>query len=103
MAEVARRWEVDPNTILRIREVGKQAALEVLANSRPGRLRNGEDPELPVAKAEIARLGEALKEMVSRSRSWRKRAALGVVGVVHRRVDAATNQTPLGLLKNAMA
>ena len=44
MAEVARRWEVDPNTILRIREVGKQAALEELANSRPGRLRNGEDP-----------------------------------------------------------
>ena len=43
MAEVARRWEVDPNTILRIREVGKQAALEELANSRPGRLRNGED------------------------------------------------------------
>jgi transposase-like protein len=44
MAEVARRWEVDPNTILRIREVDKQAALEELANSRPGRLRNGEDP-----------------------------------------------------------
>jgi transposase len=63
MAEVARRWEVDPNTILCIREVGKQAALEELANSRPDRLRNGEDPELAVAKAEIARLGEALKGM----------------------------------------
>ena len=62
-AEVARHWEVDPNTILRIREVGKQAALEALANSRPGRPRNGEDADLEAAKAEIARLGEALKEM----------------------------------------
>ena len=63
MAEVARRWGVDPTTVLRIREVAKRGALEALANSRPGRRANGEIPELSEAKAEIARLSEALKEM----------------------------------------
>jgi hypothetical protein len=43
--------------------MGKQGALEALANSRPGRPRNGQDPELAAAKAEIVRLSEALKEM----------------------------------------
>jgi transposase-like protein len=87
MAEVARRWEVVPNTILRIRQVGKQAALEELPNSRPGRLRNG-DPELAVAKAEIARLGEALKEMAVKVTLLEEKGGAGVVGGVHRRVDA---------------
>lgn len=63
MAEVARQWGVDPTTVLRIRQVSKRAALEALAHSRPGRRGNGEGPELAEAKAEIARLSEALKEM----------------------------------------
>jgi hypothetical protein len=37
--------------------------LDALAKSRPGVRADGPDPELAAAKAEIARLSEALKEM----------------------------------------
>jgi transposase len=37
--------------------------LEALAASRPGVKAGGADPELAEARAEIARLSEALKEM----------------------------------------
>jgi transposase len=54
---------VDRATIMRLREVAKQGALDALAASRPGAKPNGVDPELAEVKAEAIRLGEALKEM----------------------------------------
>ena len=63
MAEAADRAGVDRSTILKVRTVAKQGALDALAASRPGVKTGGVDPELVAARAEIARLSEALKEM----------------------------------------
>jgi transposase len=54
---------VDRSTILKLRTVARQGALDALARSKPGVRADGPDPELTAAKAEIARLSEALKEM----------------------------------------
>lgn len=57
---------VDRSTITRIRKVAKEGALSALAASKPGGGKGGKslrDVELEEANAEIARLGEALKEM----------------------------------------
>ena len=59
----AERAGVDRTTIMRVRQVAKQGALDALAASRPGVRTGGVDPELAEARAEIARLTEALKEM----------------------------------------
>ena len=61
--EAAHRAGVDRTTIMRVRQVAKQGALEALASSRPGVRAGGLDPELAEARAEVARLSEALKEM----------------------------------------
>ena len=58
----AERWDVDPTTIMRIRRVAREGALGALAQSRPGRRSDGEDVERAAARAEIARLEEAVKE-----------------------------------------
>lgn len=63
MAEAAEQWQVDRSTIMRIRTVAKEGALEALASSRPGRPAAERDFELEAARADAARLGEALKEM----------------------------------------
>ena len=63
MNEAAEQWQVDRNTIARIRVVAKEGALEALANSRPGVRTKERDFELESARADAARLGEALKEM----------------------------------------
>lgn len=63
MAEAAERWGVDRATIARIRVVAKEGALHALANSRPGVKATERDFELEAARADAARLGEALKEM----------------------------------------
>src|SRR3954452_20736482 len=64
MAQAAERVGVDRSTILKLRNVARKGALEALAQSKPGvRAGNGPDPELAGAKAEIARVSEALKEM----------------------------------------
>ena len=63
IGEAADRWEVDRSTIMRLREVAKQGALQALAESRPGTRSKEHDLELAQAKAEAARLGEALKEL----------------------------------------
>jgi transposase len=63
ISEAADQWEVDRSTIMRLREVAKQGALQALAESRPGTRSKEHDPELQQAKAEAARLGEALKEL----------------------------------------
>jgi transposase len=61
--EAADRAGVDRSTIMRVREVAKQGALDALSSSRPGVKTGGVDPELAEARAEIARLSEAVKEM----------------------------------------
>lgn len=61
--EVADRWDVDRSTVIKISHVAKQAALDGLARSAPGR--PGKSPterELEAAKAEIARLRETVTE-----------------------------------------
>ena len=63
ISEAADRLEVDRSTIMRIREVARQGALEALATSKPGVQPAKRDLELEAARAEAARLGEALKEL----------------------------------------
>jgi len=64
IAQAADRAGVDRSTVMKLRQVARQGALDALAQSRPGvRAGSGPDPELVAAKAEIARLTEALKEM----------------------------------------
>jgi transposase len=61
-AEAAERFGVDRSTVMRIRQVAKQGALAALAASKPGVRQVREDAELAAARAEIARLGETVKE-----------------------------------------
>ena len=66
IAEAATEAKVDRSTIQRIRIVAKEGALAALAASKPGVSANARDHELDEARAEIARLSEALKEMAVR-------------------------------------
>ncbi|MBI2704254.1 MAG: hypothetical protein HYX32_03025 [Actinobacteria bacterium] len=63
ISEAADRSGVDRSTVMKLRTVAKQGALDALAQSRPGVKANRVDPDLVDARAEIARLSEALKEM----------------------------------------
>jgi transposase-like protein len=64
IVQAAERAGVDRSTIMKLRMVARQGALDALAASKPGvRPGGGPDPELAAARAEIARLSEALKEM----------------------------------------
>lgn len=63
VAEAAAAEQVDRSTIMRIRQVAKEGALAALAASKPGVKGRERDYELEQAKAEIARLSEACKEM----------------------------------------
>ena len=63
IAEAATNARVDRSTILRIRTVAKEGALAALAASKPGVTAAKRDYELDAARAEVARLSEALKEM----------------------------------------
>lgn len=63
IAEAAEQQQVDRSTILRIRTVAKEGALAALAASKPGVQAAQRDYELEAAKAEIARLSEAVKQM----------------------------------------
>lgn len=60
--ELAEQWGVDRTTVVRIRQVAKQAALSALAASKPGGASDGKDPDLKAAEAEIARLTDTIKE-----------------------------------------
>src|ERR1700694_3933485 len=64
--QAAERAGVDRTTIMRVRQVAKQGALDALSVSKPGVRMGGVDPELAEARAEVARLSEALKEMGGR-------------------------------------
>ncbi|MGH2689261.1 MAG: hypothetical protein ACRDKW_10715 [Actinomycetota bacterium] len=63
IGEAADRAGVDRTTVMKLRTVAKQGALDALAVSRPGVRTNGVDAELAAARAEVERLGNALKEM----------------------------------------
>jgi len=63
MAEAASRERVDRSTIVRIRTVAKEGALAALAASKPGLAGRQRDFELEEARAEVARLSEACKEL----------------------------------------
>lgn len=63
IAEAAAQQHVDRSTIMRIRTVAKEGALAALAACKPGVGAKERDYELEWAKAEVARLSEALKEM----------------------------------------
>jgi transposase-like protein len=67
ISEAADRVGVDRSTIMRLRTVAKDGALAALAESRPGLQQARRDLELEAARAEAARLGEALKERPSSS------------------------------------
>jgi transposase len=60
--EAADRYGVDRSTVARIRKLGKDAGLEALVNSKPGRPRDRIDSQLRAAQAEVERLGEVVKE-----------------------------------------
>ena len=60
MAEAASAEQVDRSTIMRIKQVAKEGALAASKAGIAGRQR---DYELEAAKAEIARLSEACKEL----------------------------------------
>ena len=62
-ADAARKWNVDVSTVIRIRQLAKDAALAAFAASKPGRLPSPERVELEAALAENDRLSEALKEL----------------------------------------
>jgi len=63
IAEAATSQQVDRSTIMRIKQVAKEGALSALAASKPGVKGRERDYELEAAKAEIARLSEACKEL----------------------------------------
>jgi len=62
-ADAARKWGVDVSTVIRIRQLAKDAALAAFAASKPGRVPSPEQAELEAALVENDRLSEALKEM----------------------------------------
>jgi transposase len=66
IAEAATAQQVDRSTIMRIKQVAKEGALAALAASRPGVKGRERDYELEQARAEIARLSEACKELAVR-------------------------------------
>lgn len=64
IAQAATEAGVDRSTIIQVRQVAKDGALAALAASRPGSPgKSARDLELEEANAEIARLGEAVKEL----------------------------------------
>ena len=66
IGEAADQLGVDRSTIMRLRTVAKDGALQALAESRPGVQPGRRDLELEAARAEAARLGEAVKELAVR-------------------------------------
>ena len=63
IGEAADRFGVDRSTIMRLRTVAKDGAIQALASSKPGVQQARRDLELEAAPAEAARLGEAVREL----------------------------------------
>ena len=62
-SDAARKWNVDVSTVVRIRQLARDAALAAFASAKPGRPASAEQVELELLRAENDRLSEALKEM----------------------------------------
>src|SRR5215213_2399130 len=65
IGEAADRFEVDRSTIMRLRTVAKDGARAALADSKAGVAAARRDVELEAARAEAARLAEALRSWPS--------------------------------------
>jgi transposase len=76
-ADTARKWNVDVSTVVRLRQLAKDAAVAAFAASKPGRLPSPEQVELEEALAENDRLSEALKEMAVELTLFRGRQRSG--------------------------
>jgi transposase len=63
IGEAADRFGVDRSTIMRLRTVAKDGAIQALAESKPGAGQAKRDLELESARAEATRLGEAVREL----------------------------------------
>jgi transposase len=63
VAQAASAQRVDRSTIMRIKQVAKDGALAALSASKPGAGNKARDFELEQARAEVARLSEACKEL----------------------------------------
>ena len=63
ISEAADRLGVDRSTVMRLRTVAKDGAIQALAESKPGVPQARRDVELEAARAEAARLGEAVREL----------------------------------------
>src|SRR5215204_5592772 len=97
VAEAAAAQQVDRSTIMRIKQVAKEGALAALAASRPGTAGRQRDYELEAARAEIARLSEACKELAVKLTLVEGKDGWGLSGRVPHRVDAATKTGLLDL------
>ena len=62
-SDAARKWNVDVSTVVRIRQLARDAALAAFAAAKPGRMPSPEQVELEAALADNDRLADALKEM----------------------------------------
>jgi transposase len=63
-ADVARKWDVDGHTVIKIRRMVKDAAMAAFAAAKPGRpVPTVDQAELEELRLENARLSEALKEL----------------------------------------
>lgn len=61
--DAARKWHVDVSTVIKLRKIARDASLAAFASSKPGRPASPAEVELEAARAEVARLGEAVKEL----------------------------------------
>ncbi len=62
-ADAARMYGVDVSVIVRLRALGKDAAIAAFTSAKPGRPVSAEAVELELLREENDRLSEALKEM----------------------------------------
>ena len=76
-ADAARKWGVDMSSVVRLRQLVKDAALAAFAASKPGRPVSGEQAELKLLAAENERLSEAVKELAVELALYRGRQRSG--------------------------
>ncbi|MFL6186570.1 MAG: helix-turn-helix domain-containing protein [Actinomycetes bacterium] len=102
-SEAAERFGIDRSTVMRIRQVAKQGALEALAASKPGVRQAREDAELAPARGGDRPAGRGGQGAGDRADAAAGNIALGVIGGVPPRVAAATKHALLELVGQAVA
>lgn len=63
VSQAAEAAGVDRSVITKLRQVAKEGAMSALSTSKPGSGKTARDVELEDAHAEVARLGETVKEL----------------------------------------